>query len=150
MPPNFLCLPILVAPRTFFIKTYNKNKNIAPLSLKTWLYTGLTPPGNWTTSGPLQAIPRQSFVGRSGHMADQSSWNLSIWRSGSTFRAVRISRLRSLSRSVTPWTLRKSSISAACTWDNIFHSIPNSHDHTQSWFSFPLGCTQQKTDREHA
>ena len=35
------------------------------------------------------------------------SWDFSIRRSGSTFRTLRISQLRTLSRSVTPWTHRK-------------------------------------------
>jgi len=30
-PPNFLCPPNFVGPRNFFIKTYNKNKNLAPI-----------------------------------------------------------------------------------------------------------------------
>jgi len=35
---------------------------------------------------------------------NQQSWDLSIRRSCSTFRALRISQLRTLSWSVTPWT----------------------------------------------
>jgi len=45
MPPKFYLCPLnFVVPRTLFIKTYNKNKNVAPLkmhfapqNLKTWL-----------------------------------------------------------------------------------------------------------------
>ena len=56
---------------------------------------------------------------------NQRGWDLSIRRNGWTFRtqAQRISHLRTLSRSFTPWTLRKSPISAACTWDNSFSVI---------------------------
>ena len=50
----------------------------------------------------------------------QYSWDLSIWRSGSTFRVLGFSQLRTLSRSATSWTTRKNSISVACTWDGIF------------------------------
>jgi len=59
---------------------------------------------------------------------DQRSWDLSIRKTGLTFRALWISQLRDLSRSVTPWTLRRNPVSAACTWDNILSVMPNIHD----------------------
>jgi len=100
---------ILLAPRQYRTKQ-GRSEDVS------------TPPGPWTTSGPLsrgfsqQNLPRQSFVGHSGHMAEPTcSWDLSMRRSGSTFRALRISQLRLLSGSVTPWTLRKNPISAACS-----------------------------------
>jgi len=54
------------------------------------------------------------------------SWDHCIHRSGSTFRTLWISQLRALSRSITPWTLRKNHISAACTaremaWHSFSH-----------------------------
>ena len=51
----------------------------------------------------------------------------SIRRSGSTFKALRISQLRTLSRSVTPGTLRKNPISAA--FPGAFRSLPKNQDH---------------------
>jgi len=45
----------------------------------------------------------------------QRSLDLSIRRSGSIFMALQISQLPTLSRSVTPRTLRKNPISVACT-----------------------------------
>jgi len=44
-----------------------------------------------------------------------SSWDFSIRRSGSTFQALLISQLRTLSQSITP--LRINPTFAACTWD---------------------------------
>jgi len=80
-----------------------------------------------------QDLPRQSFVGHSGHMAElYRSCDLSIRGNGSTFRALRISQLGTLSRSVTatPWTLRKNLISAACTRYNTLSVITqDSRDH---------------------
>jgi len=46
---------------------------------------------------------------------DAHDWNLSIRKSGLTFRALRISQLYTSSLRVTPEILRKYPISAACT-----------------------------------
>jgi len=89
----------------------------------------VTPPSPWSTSGPLsrgfsqQDLLQQSFLGHSGHVAKPTFMDLSIQRSGSTFRALQISQQRTLSRSVIPWTLRKNPITAAFTWDNILSVI---------------------------
>jgi len=74
--------------------------------------TCVTPPGPWTTSGPLshgcsqQGLPRQSFWGHSG--AGQV-----------TEPGHFVEQLRTLSQSVTPWTPGKNPIFAAGTWDRI-------------------------------
>jgi len=60
---------------------------------------------------------------------NQRSWDLSIRRSGSTFRALRFSQLRTLSRSVTPLALHKNPIAAACPWNLLFRSLPKIQDH---------------------
>jgi len=81
-------------------------------------------PRPWKTSEPLfrgfsqLELPRQSFVGEfSEHGRNRyiDICALSIQRRcGSTFRALRISQLRTLWRSVTPRTHRKN-LSATCT-----------------------------------
>ena len=53
----------------------------------------------------------------------QRSWDLSIRRSDSTVRAVRMLQLRPWSRSVTLWIFRKNPICVVCTWDRIFSVI---------------------------
>ena len=58
------------------------------------------------------------------HWPKQCSWDVTIRRIGSTFRAWRISQLRPSSPSVTTWTHRKNSISAPCTWDSILCHYP--------------------------
>jgi len=90
----------------------------------------------WTTSGPLshewrqQDFPRLSLDTR----PNQRNWDLSIRsRSGSTFRSLRNSQLRTLSQSVKEWTLHKNPISAACTWYSVPQSLPKIHDHM--WWS---------------
>jgi len=83
------------------------------------------------TNGPhsrgcrQQDLPHQSFLWGSSHVSEPlySRCDLSIRRSGSPFRALRISPLRTLSRSITPWTLHKDPISAACTWDSTLSVI---------------------------
>ena len=95
----------------------------------------IMPPGPWWTSGQLsrgcsqQNLPCQSswdiIVTRWKHR----HWDLSIRkRNWSIFRVLGNSELRTLSRSVTPWTLRKNPICAACTWDSTLSAI--THD---SW-----------------
>ena len=65
-------------------------------------------------------LPRQSFVGHNGHRAEPIYLcSLNSEEKGSTFRALRISQLRTLSQSVTIWDLRKNSISCSCPWDII-------------------------------
>jgi len=88
-----------------------------PFKYLCWLHTktgpskvrdAVTPPRLWTTSGSLscgfsqQDLPHQSFIGHSGYMAELTYCFLSIRRSGSTFRALRILQLRTLLQSVTP------------------------------------------------
>ena len=70
-----------------------------------------------------QDLPRQCFLSDSGHMAEPITWDLSIRRSGVIFRALRISSLCILSRSVTPWTLRKNPNFAACSWESILSVV---------------------------
>ena len=82
-----------------------------------------------TSSGPLSAPVRRfpEDVANKTRLSDVSwgilvtrpvpIWDLSIRRSGSTFRFLRISQLRNLLRSVKSWTLCKNTISAACSWD---------------------------------
>jgi len=69
---------------------------------------------------------------------NQRSWDLSIRRSGSAFRARRISQLRILSRCVTPWALHDNPISAACIWDNTLSVVTQ-----DSWPWMRIGA---KTD----
>jgi len=74
--------------------------------------------------------------------SNQRIWDISIRRSGSTFRASRISQLHALSRSVTSWPLRKNLISVACTWDNVLLFITQ-----DSWPPVRIGKkTELKTD----
>jgi len=50
-------------------------------------------------------------------LPNQRIWDLSIWRRYDfTFRVLRNSKLRTLSRSVTLWILHKKTISRICTW----------------------------------
>jgi len=84
----------------------------------------VTLPGPWTSRllshrCSQQDLSRKSFLGDSGNMAEPLRWDLSNRKSGMTFRALRISNLCILPRSVTPWTLRKNPISAACSWESI-------------------------------
>ena len=84
----------------------------------------VTAPGSWTSRlmshrCSQQDLPRISFLADSGNMARPRSWDLSNRKSGVTFRALRISNLCILSRSVTPWTLRTNPISAACSCESI-------------------------------
>jgi len=52
-------------------------------------------------------------------LPSHGNWDLSLRRGCSTFKVLRVSQLRTLSRSITPpWTLRKNPISAAVTWDS--------------------------------
>ena len=90
-----------------------------------------------------QDLPRQSFLGDSGHVAEPITWDLSIRRSGVIFRALRMSNLCSLSRRVTPWTLRKNPISAACSWESILLVVTRG-----SWPQVRIGRkTDLKTER---
>ena len=58
------------------------------------------------------------------------SWDVSVRKiSESTFKALRILQLRTLSRNVTPWTLRKKLFSAACTRDSTLSVITRIRDH---------------------
>jgi len=79
------------------------------------------------TSFPWMIASRTCLPDRFWDILDtwpnQCSWGLSIRRSSSIFRALRISQLRTLSQIVKPWTLRKFAISAACTWDSVLHSV---------------------------
>ena len=56
----------------------------------------ITPPSLWSTSGPLscgfskQDFPHQPFLGHSGYVLEQCSWDLSVQRSGATFRILHI------------------------------------------------------------
>ena len=57
------------------------------------------------------------------------NWDLSIQRSnGSTLKDFQISKLRTLSNSATPSILYKNLVSAACTCDSFFSSLPKTHD----------------------
>jgi len=57
----------------------------------------VTPPGPWTTHEPLfrgcsqSEVPGQSFLGRSGHMAEKRTSDISIRRSCAKLRILRIS-----------------------------------------------------------
>ena len=82
----------------------------------------VTPPGLWTTSGE-DVVRRTCLTNLSWDIlvtrTHKRSWDLSIQKeSGSTFRALRISHLHTLSRCAKPLTLRKNPISAAFTWDS--------------------------------
>ena len=57
------------------------------------------------------------------------SWDLSNRGSGSTLRALRISQLRTLSRSDTPWTLRKIPSLPLLPEIALFHSLPKIREH---------------------
>ena len=84
--------------------------------------------GPWSTFRPLS--PECSQHDSSRHIFPGAFWSggqtnivgISIRRSGSTFRAFRISQLRVLSRNIKLWT-RKNPIPAACTWDSSFSVI---------------------------
>ena len=97
-------------------------------------YSHSTPPGTWTTSGTLsrgcsqQAMPFQSFLGHSGHMAEPS-WGLSIRKSGSTFVVLRISSC-ALCREVSRRELFAKIPSLPLALEIIlFKSLPEIHDH---------------------
>jgi len=91
--------------------------------------------GLWTTSEPLfrgfsqQKLPRQSFVGHSGKWPNQYICAPSIRRSGSTFKALRISQLRTLSRSVTPGLFEKIPSLPLSPEIILFRSLPKIQDH---------------------
>ena len=80
------------------------------------------------SSGPLsRGFSQQDLLRRlSWGILDtylNQRWDLTIrWRNGSTFSVLRISQLRTFSRSVTPWTLCKDPMSAACIWEDSFFS----------------------------
>ena len=90
----------------------------------------VTPPGPWTTCGPLSrgCIRSRTFLANVScdilhTWPNQRTRNLSIrWKSSSAFRALWISPLRTLQRSVTLW-IRANHISAACTLDSIISVI---------------------------
>ena len=90
-----------------------------------------------------QGLPRQSFLRHFGHSARSLQIRyLCTMRNGLAFRATWISQLRTLSRSVTPWTLRKKTISAICTWDSFLSVITQ-----DSWLYVKIGTkTDLKTD----
>jgi len=76
-----------------------------------------------TTSGPLchactsRGCLANLYWGIQDTWPNQPCWDFSIRRNGSTFVVLRIWQLRTLSRSVAPWTLRKNPVSAAWTSD---------------------------------
>jgi len=66
---------------------------------------------------------RHPFLRHSGHMAELTWWDLSIRGSGLTSRVLRILDMCSLSRTVTPRTLRKYLISVVCSFDSILSVV---------------------------
>ena len=90
-----------------------------------------------------QGLSRQSFLKHFGHVAGSLQLRyLCTMRNGSAFRALRISQLRTLSWSVTLWTLGKNPISAICTWDSILSVITQ-----DSWLYVKIGTKNDlKTD----
>ena len=94
-----------------------------------------SPLGAWTTFGPLchgcsQKNTSQQFSYELvATWPNHRSWDLSVRRSGSTFKVLRTSRLRTLSQTVTQWTYRKNPLSAASTSQTLrFQSLLKIHD----------------------
>jgi len=100
------------------------------------------PLGSLSRGCNQQDLPHQSFCGHSGHRAEPTySWDLSTRRSGSTFRTLQISKLRTLPLSVTPCTLRKISSTPLVLLGALFQSLPRfiiivedgNKDHFENW-----------------
>ena len=104
-------------------------------------WTSITPIGPWTTSGPLwrgcsqHDSHCQSFLVILVTWPHHRSWDLWIRKSGLTFKVLRIALLPTLSRSVTPWSLRKNPIFAACTLDSSLPVIKQ-----DSWAQVKIGA----------
>jgi len=88
--------------------------------------------------GSPKDLVRYSFLGHFRHNCRINSWDHSIRTSGLTFWASWISDLCSLSRSVTPRTLRKHPISAVYSFDSILSVV--------TWDSWPQVRIGTKTN----
>jgi len=130
---SFIFMPVFPLGRvagTAALRGLNSNlRSFCSLHIKTGpskVGYVVTPLGPWTSSGPLsrayshQDLPLQFLWDILDILPNERSWDLLIWSiSVSTFRALRISQLRTLSRGITPRTLRKNPISAAWSRDSI-------------------------------
>ena len=111
-----------------------------------WSQVGdpITPPGYFSNSGSFPTVCSQQDANLPGifswrDVANQCSWDLSIQRSDSTFRALGISQPRTLSRSFTTWTLRKNSSLPLVLEVMCLQSFPKIHDHTWRSQQSPIG-----------
>jgi len=98
------------------------------------------PPGPWSITGllPVGLVSRTCLGNLYWDIVDkrpnQRSWDFDSERSVPRFRTLRLSQLGTLLRGVTQWTLRKNSISGACTGIVLFCVylllLPNNHNHS--------------------
>jgi len=108
------------------------NSNLFP-----WLHTKtgpskvgdvVTPPGPWTTLGrfPVGVASRTCLARDIWTPGRQTSWDLSIRRSGFSFRVLRISDLCTLSRHEL---FAKKTFLPLVLGKALFQSLPKIHDH---------------------